>query len=261
MRLLLKLSPIESVQNELNYHYAIQGFIYELLRDSIFREIHDKQGYKFFCYSNIFPFEHILNKSRIYNLLISSPNWKLMESIYKKLVVIEKIKIHNMKFSIKHVESLEIKIPNEPFIITTGTPIVIRIRKESIDGISDLKKDYEYFYWRSTFPIENFINQVTSNLVKKYTEYNCILDSEKVNKEELFSKFSLFFQKFKYKKQVSNVVNIKGTSHIIIGSIWEFGFEGWEDKDLIKFAMDCGLGERNSLGFGFLNLVNRPSFF
>jgi CRISPR/Cas system endoribonuclease Cas6 (RAMP superfamily) len=34
----------------------------------------------------------------------------------------------------------------------------------------------------------------------------------------------------------------------------EFEFEGWEDKELIKFALDVGLSERNSLRFGFINL-------
>jgi CRISPR-associated endoribonuclease Cas6 len=144
-------------------------------------------------------------------------------------------------------------------MIKTGTPIIIRIKKESSKDLHNLKKDYEYFFWRITFPIELFIKQVTSNLVKKYLEYNSISDLEKDNLD-LYSNFFSFFQKFRYKKQVSNVVTMKGTSHIVISSLWEFGFEGREDKNIIKFALDCGLGERNSLGFGFLNLISKSLF-
>jgi CRISPR-associated endoribonuclease Cas6 len=41
---------------------------------------------------------------------------------------------------------------------------------------------------------------------------------------------------------------------IIIGTLWEFVFNPNLDKKLINFILDVGLGERNSLGFGFVNL-------
>ena len=47
---------------------------------------------------------------------------------------------------------------------------------------------------------------------------------------------------------------MKGYEQIVIGTIWEFEFDGWEDRRLIQFALDAGLGERNSMGFGFMNL-------
>jgi CRISPR-associated endoribonuclease Cas6 len=44
---------------------------------------------------------------------------------------------------------------------------------------------------------------------------------------------------------------INNSKQIIIGTLWEFMFEGWGNKKLIEFALDVGLGERNPLGFGF----------
>ena len=41
---------------------------------------------------------------------------------------------------------------------------------------------------------------------------------------------------------------------MIVGTLQEFSFEGWEDRNLVHFALDAGLGERNSLGFGFMNM-------
>ena len=62
---------------------------------------------------------------------------------------------------------------------------------------------------------------------------------------------------FKFKKQVVNHVIINGKEQIIVGSIWEFWFSylNKEQKKILKFGIDCGFGERNSLGFGFMNVV------
>jgi len=66
------------------------------------------------------------------------------------------------------------------------------------------------------------------------------------------------FQKIKFKKQISTKIRIhaEDLEQIIIGTTWEFGFDMYSNRKLIQFALDCGLGERNSLGFGFMNLVN-----
>lgn len=63
------------------------------------------------------------------------------------------------------------------------------------------------------------------------------------------------FQKFRFKKQVSSRIIIKGFEQIVIGTIWESEFDCCSDQKLIQFALDTGLGERNSLGFGFLNPI------
>jgi CRISPR/Cas system endoribonuclease Cas6 (RAMP superfamily) len=45
---------------------------------------------------------------------------------------------------------------------------------------------------------------------------------------------------------------------IVIGSLWELGFSHEVDESIQVFALDCGLGERNSLGFGFMNELSKP---
>jgi CRISPR-associated endoribonuclease Cas6 len=64
------------------------------------------------------------------------------------------------------------------------------------------------------------------------------------------------FDIFKFKKQISIRVSINKFEQVIIGSIWEFIFNriNNNNKDIIQFALDSGLGEHNSLGFGFMNL-------
>ena len=51
-----------------------------MLRDSGFGTLHDKEGYKFFCFSNIFPIGD-MGEGEILKLLVASPNDRLIESL------------------------------------------------------------------------------------------------------------------------------------------------------------------------------------
>ena len=62
------------------------------------------------------------------------------------------------------------------------------------------------------------------------------------------------FNKFVFKKQISTKIVMKNTEQIVIGTTWEFHIQGLENIKVIQFALDAGLGERNSMGFGFMNL-------
>lgn len=81
-RLLLKLESTVNTPYEMQYHCHLQGFIYSLLRGSVYEQIHDEKGSKFFCFSNIFPFSDI-RENDIRTLIISSPD-KQFISIYLK---------------------------------------------------------------------------------------------------------------------------------------------------------------------------------
>jgi CRISPR/Cas system endoribonuclease Cas6 (RAMP superfamily) len=56
-------------------------------------------------------------------------------------------------------------------------------------------------------------------------------------------------------KQVSTRLRFgENQKAILVGTTWEFFFEG---NPIIQFALDAGLGELCSMGFGFMNLLNR----
>jgi len=49
---------------------------------------------------------------------------------------------------------------------------------------------------------------------------------------------------------------IDGKEQVSVGSLWEFTFSyiGKKQRKLLEFGIDCGFGERNSFGFGFMNI-------
>jgi CRISPR-associated endoribonuclease Cas6 len=112
MRLLIKLRCLESSGYEMHYHYHLQGFIYNLLRDSKYDYIHNKKGYKFFCFSNIFPITNVLKKNSIYNLLLSSPSNEIVKDVCETMIRLQKmateINIGHMKFSINSVAKVSV---------------------------------------------------------------------------------------------------------------------------------------------------------
>jgi CRISPR-associated endoribonuclease Cas6 len=155
-----------------------------------------------------------------------------------------------MKFRIDSFYTFDLRLPDDlSFSLITGTPIIIRISREKYQayGIRP-KQDYDYIYWRSEYPLDLFTIHLKNNLQKKFSSYFGADD-------HLGQHISELFNKFKFKKQISTRLFINNSEQIIIGTLWEFIFEGWGDKKLIEFALDVGLGERNPLGFGFMNLI------
>ena len=258
MRLLIRLCSLENSKYEMQYHYHIQGFIYSLLKDSKYSYLHDKQRYKFFGFSNIFP-AYDLKRGDLRTLIISSPNDDFIEYIssvldhlYKKPVTIA---MGSMKFEIYDIEKFQPQLPMKSyFSLITGTRIIIRIRKEKYEEFgSKLDTPYDEVYWRSDHPIALFIEQLTVGLSKRHNEFR---GQAFCQKEILLNKPLTFLQKFILKKQVSTRIEMKGSSHIVIGTLWEFEFEkSTFDQKLVQFALDCGLGERTSMGFGFMNIA------
>ena len=244
MRVILYLKSLGQYEINFEYHKNIQGFVYSLLRNTKFENLHDKKGYKFFCFSNIFTREK--NDSRIYHLIISSPYDNFIEQISYQL---EKIIDNQIPLEIGSLFELQsfIKIKNQkspfPLQMITGSPIIVRIPIEKFKEFSTESTEYKTIYWRSSHPIQLFVNAVESNLKKKYQEFS----NTKITGQ--------LFEKFTFKKQISTKIEIENDLVPIIGSMWELGFTSSIQKEVQLFALDCGLGERNSLGFGFMNAI------
>ena len=85
----------------MQYHHYVQGLIYNTLRGSVY-DNHDKLGYKFFSFSNIFPSDD-LQKNDLRNLIISSPSNDFISYLQEQLeYVSNNIRIGRMKFKIDH---------------------------------------------------------------------------------------------------------------------------------------------------------------
>jgi len=254
MRIILQLRATKDFIYDRAYFHKLQGFIYSLLKETGHSIIHDKKGYKFFCFSNIFPvpMNYVIKRDEEKQLLISSPDEALIkileEKLKKKIEDGELIHIGEMEFSVDKIKIFKLRLSNN-FRLVSATPIIIRIPEKNYEKykIPLRFRKKRYVYWRPSYSFEAFVRQLEENLVKKYEEFFNV--SPKIDR---------IFEVFEFRKgPVVNHVIIDGKAQIFVGSLWEFWFShlSEEQKKILEFGIDCGFGERNSLGFGFMNLI------
>lgn len=244
MRLLIKLKALKACAYDITYYPKLQGFVYSLLEDTEYSTLHDRKAYKFFSFSNIFPSKDFKEGDKR-QFMVSSPDQKLIETFKTRLTQREQAAIGEMLFKIESVNALNPKIAGQS-TLKTGTPIVIRIPRENYAryGISP-PKDYDYLYWRKEYSFNAFLRQLEDNLFKKYNEFH----------STTIDQFQIFEQ-FKFLKSVSIPVPLDGKNVTVIASLWEFIFNYIDKRkqDILQFGLDCGFGELNSMGFGFMNI-------
>jgi CRISPR-associated endoribonuclease Cas6 len=241
---------MKNCEYDLKYYHKLQGFIYRLLRDTDYGVLHDKKGYKFFCFSNIFPIGSIKVADER-NLIISSPDKVFVKILSEKIRKIigekGKINIGEYEFEIEEISIFRPRLTKDTRLFS-ATPIVIRIPEKNYERYNipvEFRKS-RYVYWRPQYSFEAFLKQMEENLIKKYNEfYKTSFEIENI------------FEMFRFVKPVVNHLTIKGKDRLIIGSVWEFLFSylNSKQKKILEFGIDCGFGERNSLGFGFMNVV------
>ncbi|MEM4347168.1 MAG: CRISPR-associated endoribonuclease Cas6 [Candidatus Altiarchaeota archaeon] len=236
MRLIITFEPLEDFSYEEISKHMVQGFIYSLLKtkDNDFSKIHDSKKFKFFCFSDIFPVSDFKNEEAKM-LLVSSPNKNFIKALAESLRCAEVLKLGSHEIYVKDIKEVNLKLKNR-FI--SGSPIVL---------YKDNKKNLYYSFKRDR-NVEFFIKRLEENAVKKFNAFY----SDNYSLEERI------FDKLKFKKEVS-IENVKNNrKFIIIGSVWslleKFHIKR-EDRKFYEFIMDCGLGEKNSFGFGFINPI------
>ena len=250
MRVLVELRAKASCVYDLMYHHKLQGFLYDLLRGSAYGDLHDRRGYKFFCFSNIFPSVD-MQAGDVRRFLVSSPDEGFIGVVAGGLERLrlgkERVNIGEMSFSVEGISVLEPKIDGA-CVLAAGTPIVVRIPKASYAryGIEP-PEDYEYVYWRKQYRLEAFVQQIEDSLFKKYSQFYS-------TRMEAFP----ILEHLTFQKQVCSHLVLPSNPEIkIFGSIWRFGFcnVNEEKRNILQFALETGIGELNSMGYGFMNLV------
>lgn len=232
MRLLLTLIPLEECSfNHINKH-AVQGMIYSMLKGTDLETFHDSSKFKFFCFSDIFPLGDFEPKVPKY-LLISSPNTYLIDTLTKSLIYTDRVTLKGVDFKVKNIKRFTPKLSNR---WTSGSPIVL---------YKDNRKNLYYSFERDG-DLNFFLERVKENAVKKY---NAFYNEDIYINENIFDRLI-------FKKEVAVKDFKDGAEFIIIGSVWKL-FEKFEmpreQLKFYKFILGCGLGEKNSLGFGLVN--------
>lgn len=241
MRLEIILKGKNNFKVPFNYNHILSAIIYNKIADLNFaNELHSSKSFKFFTFSQIYipkrriVKDGIIAKDGVISFYISSPNDFLIKSLVDGFLEDLEISFQNQKLTIQKIEALKTPEFSSKSEFKTLAPIIVRTKKE-IDG--------ELKIW-DLAPSDKFFKSLENNLIKKYIKFNNLTKTDK--KINIYSDMN-----FVKRKRISiNKCNVT-THHRAY--MMDLILEG--DLDLIEFAYDVGIGEKNSMGFGMVKLL------
>lgn len=259
MRLKLTLRAEQGNLISYNYHYHLSSALYKLLQfgsPEFSQFLHDKgyilngKNYKLFTFALRFEkytnLEHAikLDDTRVY-LYISSP---LVDEFIKNFIIgtfesqlIDLTELNfPIKFKIIFVETIPLPNITEEISLKMLTPLVLSTVREHNGKVN------KYFLREND---TDEINRVlTNNMCNKYKAV-----FNKDNEGEL--KLAWNEEYLKKVKRITKKVTINqhGKYPIdIVGLNAPFNLKG--NVDLIRLGYECGFGEKNSMGFGMVEI-------
>lgn len=241
MRLKINLKSENNFKVPFNYNHILSSIIYNKIADlDLANKIHDSNSFKFFNFSQINIKKRKLVKDGIIardgriSFYLSSPDDLLVKNLVSGFVDDLEINFKNDKLIVEKIEALKTPDFREISEFKTLSPINIRDSKE-IDG--KVKRI-------DLAPSDTFFKGIENNLIKKYCIFNNIENTDK--------KISAYSEMAHVKRKRITIPKGPNTTYHR-AYMMDLILEG--DTDLIKFAYDVGVGEKNSMGFGMLRYI------
>lgn len=228
----------------IHYNHMIQGFIYKNISNRDFREFLHEEGFKnnnrrfkLFTFSRLIgKYEYNKEKKIItfidnFNLVVCSIIDDFINDFVKTCLFSENLYLNNQKINLIGVDTSRESNLGERIKVTTLSPIVT-YSTVSIEG----KKKTIYHSPEDKI----FQKHIKENLIKKANAIGEKIDNDhfeiKILDKNKLKENSVYFKDI-YIKGYSGTFEIKGNSK------------------LINLALNCGIGAKNSQGFGCIKLI------
>ena len=238
MRLKINLKGKNNFKIPFNYNHIVSSIIYNKIADlDLAHELHTSNSFKFFNFSQLnipnrkIAKDGIISKDGVVNFYLSSPDDLLIKNLVSGFVDDLEIKFKNEKLIVEKIEALKTPDFNEKSEFKTISPINIRDVNEENKRI-DLA------------PSDKFFKGIENNLIKKYCIFNNLESTDK--KIKVYSEMANV-----KRKRITIPKGPNTTFHRAY--MMDLILEG--DVELIEFAYDVGLGEKNSMGFGMIKYI------
>lgn len=260
MRIMVTMTATaDMVYRHAGWQSKLRGRVWRALRDTAYDDRHDDNEPPGFAISNPFPPQD-MQEGDERKLLIASPDDQLLAYVAADLLADRDLPLGDMKFRVDDVRPLapDVGEPGTTGTIETSTGLFVRIPPERCDeyGIEYHGSGDSAVYWKASanHPIEPLRKQLVANLDRKHRLYMPdYLRGPSDADGQLFDEYEL-------QKEFAMPIEVATSEELtVVLTKWEFGYEVRDDdhRRHLNLALDCGLGERNSLGFGFTNITER----
>lgn len=239
------------------YHHKLRGRIWKALEGTKYDAIHDENRPKPFTYSNPFP-PGDMEEGDSRTLLVASPDEALLAHVAADLKDEPELNIGEMPFTVEEISPLDPDVgePGASGTLESGTGVVVRIPPWRFEEYGINHDHEEAEFWRPEHTIEPFRNQIEANLDKKHSLF-CpdYLPGPSECSGSLFDGYELI------KTFALPVTPTQEQQETWVLSKWKLDYTVRDDdhRRHLNLTLDVGLGERNSLGFGFMNRVKNDN--
>lgn len=241
MRLKINIKAKNNFKVPFSYNHILSSIIYNKIVDlDLAHKLHTSNSFKFFNFSQLnipnrdIVDDGIIAKNGKMNFYLSSPDDLLIKNLVSGFVDDLEIKFKNETLTVEKIEALKTPDFTEKSEFKTISPINIRDVQE-VDGV--IKRV-------DLAPSDKFFKGIENNLIKKYCIFNDIESTDK--------KIKVYSEMANVKRKRITIPKGPNTTYHR-AYMMDLILEG--NVDLIEFAYDVGLGEKNSMGFGMVKYI------
>jgi CRISPR-associated endoribonuclease Cas6 len=236
MRVKILLTPENGGTLPFNYNHFLAGVLYRAFRAAnleLAHSLHESRDIKLYTFSELkggFPVSRGLRFEDKAWFYLSSPRDRLMRTAVEGLLDSGSVTIGSLSFRLEAMEVLRPQSFNGSSLhFHTLSPICVTTKKP---------KDGHLVQW-DLYPKEpQFYTNIRRNLIKKY---EFLHDRPPANTGLILSTPT-------WTKPVR--LKIKDTYH----RATHMTFEAQGSKELLHVGYECGFGEKNSMGFGMVEV-------
>lgn len=248
MKLFLVLRSDKSIDLPIDYNHLIQSWIYQSINKELSTFLHNKgfvvngRSFKLFCFSRLMGnFSLEVKRQRIFyegavKLVITSPLKTFIEQLANGILLNRFVRLGGNELMVEHLNVSEEVVVEDEIVANTLSPVTLYSTLLRMDG----RKYTAYFVPRDP----EYDELATMNLAKKF--YAARQEEDFVQPQNLVRVYPLGRGKI-------NVVRYKGI--IIKGYSGRLRLSG--SAYLLQTAVNCGLGSKNSQGFGCIEIDRR----
>ncbi|PYB67579.1 CRISPR-associated endoribonuclease Cas6 [Thermoplasma sp. Kam2015] len=236
-RIIITLNSKTKIPADEFNKYYMNSLIHNLLRDAGIDYLHASNRFRYFTFSDFFPSGPLMPGDEK-KIIISSPDVDMIKMLFEAISKDNFIYLGESRLDVADLKMFNLNKRPNAFI--TGSPIVI-----SKDNRKNL-----YFSIRNDDSLSFFLTRLKQNAVKRYIQFTG---------KTGFTFEDVIFDKLLFNKEVSVRLRKMGREFFVIGSTWRLLKKerlSYRYIDFYRFLMDAGIGEKVSMGFGFLNPVN-----
>lgn len=250
---MLGLTTLRDIEYQNDYHHKLRGRILKGIKGTEFKNLHDKNTVKF-NFSNPFPRKNY-NEGEEANVIVSSPHDAMINILAEHFRTNTEFNIGEMPFRVDKVArfSTDVGEPMTEGKLKSSVGLNLKISDEEMEEYQVGNSYMSNPSWEPDFGMELF--------KKKIVETTCWkLDEIYTNKHPNPDNFTDLFQAVELGRVFPTEIPINKNyteTLLAVQTTFDYQIENDQHRRWLNTLVDCGIGNRNPYGFGFMNIKDK----